>query len=957
MADNIHMNVGNGIFPDAAGGGGRLGTNYKAADQADQDREGAGSYHNAMLQIEMLFQSPLVSYGFKEYSLENFVDKKYFYSWKGKEGCSDTDAMRQGFNIDGILEKTNPSVNEVLTYLQYTLNIAELCRRNFNSDELTGYYFDLRNYTTLLTRIRELLSHLNYDVKYVAEKEVIYLVTKDVAADAVTDTSSNAITDAIVEYNSYSVAGDLDRKKQILADMGNLVESYSDNLSPGNVKLYSNIEFMLYNFNIRTNNMDGDDRVDHVAAMSKEELEAWYDETYQMLLLRILQHENQDRMKRVDAVQAACEATSVESISKIMEAEGADRILSRRRVEDINFVARNVAEAASVSQGRPKGEKLRSDKEKESEEKIRKAEEKARESMRAVREKELEDFQKTDLDRDFNSILSGRDDAETQKPEEKARSSDAPKSKKKGYTPSFRDVSDSASTAVSHETDNSAAFVKKAKEAGDGAQESGDLGTKGSKAPGSETETERWDKEYKARKKAWMEGESSDDWKASEGLQGGKRKKNPAKVIITAALILLAALLAGCISLIHFNYARSDYVSDTQIPPNTKSEMIDTYASETGINDAEAMILREQAEEGISKDGNAIDGGKMYNILLACAEDVGSDTYAVCDATMLVSFNKSTKRLTTVSLLPNLYADADATGTILLCDGALYGGMPLLSDIVEKTYGVPVNAYAWTDYQGMIKLVDRVGGIDADISEAEMRQANSNIAEMTEQFGEDSAAHLLKMSGDVHLDGYQAVAYARIKSSDEADYSKAERQRVVLNGVVSAFEKAGFLEKTSIMREILPYVTHNMTESALFGNLWTFSAAKKYQKASVSLPFNGYYEMQGNIAVPNFAETIPLLKQILSDANADRALGLLEEGNTEAGNDSIPDEGQVAESAAADVSEAGEASLTDVSQDASTAESSDTESAAGSVPTPAKEASKAPSEPKIIPEAPWSWAG
>ena len=53
-------------------------------------------YHDAMIQIEMIFQSHILSYGFKEYSIENFVDKKYFYSWKGKEGCSDTDAMRQG---------------------------------------------------------------------------------------------------------------------------------------------------------------------------------------------------------------------------------------------------------------------------------------------------------------------------------------------------------------------------------------------------------------------------------------------------------------------------------------------------------------------------------------------------------------------------------------------------------------------------------------------------------------------------------------------------------------------------------------------------------------------------------------------------------------------------------------------------------------------------------------------
>lgn len=50
--------------------------------------------------------------------------------------------MRSGLNIDGILAKPRPSVHEILTYLQYALNIAELCRRNFNKDDTQGYKFD-----------------------------------------------------------------------------------------------------------------------------------------------------------------------------------------------------------------------------------------------------------------------------------------------------------------------------------------------------------------------------------------------------------------------------------------------------------------------------------------------------------------------------------------------------------------------------------------------------------------------------------------------------------------------------------------------------------------------------------------------------------------------------------------------------------------------------------------------
>ena len=83
-------------------------------------------FHDAMIQIEMLFQSHILSFGYKEYTLENYADKRIFPEWKAREGCRDTDEMRAGLNIDGILRSGEPSEGEALTYVQYVINIAEL---------------------------------------------------------------------------------------------------------------------------------------------------------------------------------------------------------------------------------------------------------------------------------------------------------------------------------------------------------------------------------------------------------------------------------------------------------------------------------------------------------------------------------------------------------------------------------------------------------------------------------------------------------------------------------------------------------------------------------------------------------------------------------------------------------------------------------------------------------------
>ena len=280
-------------------------------------------YHDEMIQIEMLFQSHILSFGYKEYTLENYADKRSFSHWKAKEGCEDTDEMRAGLNIDGILRSANPSESEVLTYLQYVINISELCRRSYNKEEAQGYEFDIRNYTQLISRVRDLLRRLHYDYRYVEQKEFIFIVPHDPAADAaIPDVPGNPLYGALTEYRSTSSAGNLARKRELLQEIGRTIENYPDNLKNGNNLLYSRIEFLLNNINIRYDNTSGEERVERVSQMNEGELEDWYDETFRMLLVRILQRENLDRIDRVDRLAAECgtriETVTAEEIARII---------------------------------------------------------------------------------------------------------------------------------------------------------------------------------------------------------------------------------------------------------------------------------------------------------------------------------------------------------------------------------------------------------------------------------------------------------------------------------------------------------------------------------------------------------------------------------------------------------------------------------------------------------------
>ena len=301
-------------------------------------------YHDALVQIHMLFESTILTYGFKEYTIENFVDKRYFSDWKGNENCRDTDEMRHGINIDGILGNADPTKNEVLIFLQYTVNIAELFRRKYNEEKAPGFQFNLRTYTLLMSKVRDLLIRLGYELKYIPSKEVLYLIRTDAATDAAIESSEEQVRDMIIEYSSYAVSCDLSRKKIILDSLGKIVEEYEDNQQGDNIELFGSIEFMLRNFSIRRDNTEGANRNDFVAGLTETELLDWYDEIYQLLLLRILKHNNIARMEKIDAVRGliATQNAAAELLQSEEAAEAAGKKEEPR--------------AAGTGQAEPEGE-------------------------------------------------------------------------------------------------------------------------------------------------------------------------------------------------------------------------------------------------------------------------------------------------------------------------------------------------------------------------------------------------------------------------------------------------------------------------------------------------------------------------------------------------------------------------------------------------------------------------
>lgn len=121
----------------------------------------------------------------------------------------------------------------------------------------------------------------------------IIIVPKEPAAIAVAEISEPHIAYRIVEYNHYSMKGDLARKLNTLRLLADDIEPKRKELKGITGSIENELFQMLDKF-VRHNNRDNP----FISSMSPKEIEAAYDDIYQMWLLAMLQLDNVGRKKR-----------------------------------------------------------------------------------------------------------------------------------------------------------------------------------------------------------------------------------------------------------------------------------------------------------------------------------------------------------------------------------------------------------------------------------------------------------------------------------------------------------------------------------------------------------------------------------------------------------------------------------------------------------------------------------
>ena len=260
----------------------------------------------------------------------------------------------------------------------------------------------------------------------------------------------------------------------------------------------------------------------------------------------------------------------------------------------------------------------------------------------------------------------------------------------------------------------------------------------------------------------------------------------------------------------------------------------------------------------ISKDG-------VTNILLIGADNGDDGNSHRSDTTMLVSIDNGTKKLRLVSFLRDLYLEIPTVGKTKLNAAYANGGPALTMQTIENNFRVNIDKYVSVNFENFEAIIDKMGGIDIDMSAEVAAEENRNIG---------SNLH----EGVNHLDGRLALYYARIRATD-SDFGRTGRQRQVVEAMIARMKELNPVEFSKLMYDYLPYVETNLSDGDLLALAAMAPSIMNYEMETMAVPNPNAYEDQtiqgsGMVLVPDLPENCRLLREFLYGTSGTDNAGL-----------------------------------------------------------------------------------
>ena len=232
------------------------------------------------------------------------------------------------------------------------------------------------------------------------------------------------------------------------------------------------------------------------------------------------------------------------------------------------------------------------------------------------------------------------------------------------------------------------------------------------------------------------------------------------------------------------------------------------------------------------------------------------------DTIIIASVNNDTKDVKLVSIyrdtLLNLGNDTYSKANAAYAYGEAEQEITMLNTNLDLN----ISEYATVNFNALTTIIDDLGGLDMDMSYAEIVHMNNYCVETSEETGKDyTPIELPDRPDDIeavqyhyHLNGVQATSYCRIRYTASLDMGRTERQRRVIQMIVSKAKSAGLGKIFKIMDDVFPMVTTSMTKDEILQLLPTLIGYSVDDTTGFPTSYK-FSNVKGSIIVPTTLET------------------------------------------------------------------------------------------------------
>jgi len=169
------------------------------------------------------------------------------------------------------------------------------------------------------------------------------------------------------------------------------------------------------------------------------------------------------------------------------------------------------------------------------------------------------------------------------------------------------------------------------------------------------------------------------------------------------------------------------------------------------------------------------DAAGRTNVLVLGVGDPGHAGQDLSDSIMVVSFERSSKQVATISIPRDTEVSIPGYGYRKINNANALGGSALAAQAVSGLLGVPIDYTVTTNFSGLKQLVDAVGGLDVTVKEA---LVDNEYPCVTNQY---LSCGVNIQPGQQRMDGAKVLEYTRCrKGTCGNDFGRAERQQEVI---------------------------------------------------------------------------------------------------------------------------------------------------------------------------------